>query len=101
MFALTLAGGVMTTLRVNLALAYTRYTVTTRHIEWAGGVFSRGKHLIPLAAIRDVSSFATYDQRLLGLGDVTVVATYGSGITFHDVTDHEAKCEAIWHLVRK
>ncbi|MCP9495178.1 MAG: PH domain-containing protein [Pyrinomonadaceae bacterium MAG19_C2-C3] len=101
MLAFIPAAGLFATPRVYIALAHTRYTVTTEHVEVAGGMFSRGKHSIPLAAIRDVSSFATLDQRLLGVGNVTVLATNGHGITLQDVTDYEAKREAIWHLVRK
>ncbi len=102
-FAVCLFPGLMTG-----AAAYTwvlltseRYIVTSEYIELRRGLVNRHTRLIPFSAIRDVSTGASFDQRLVSLGSVAVVATNGDRIALQDVTDYEAKREAIWRLVRK
>ncbi len=95
------AGMLVTAVGMYLALASTRYTVTTEHVEVRGGIVNRYTRLIPLGSVRDVSTLTTFDQRLLGLGDVQVVASNGDARSLQDVPAYEAKRDAIWSLVRK
>lgn len=82
-------------------MASERYIVTTEHVEIRRGILNRYTKLIPFRSVRDITTSATFDQRLCGLGDVRVIASNGDAITLNDLPDYEATHDLIWRLMPK
>lgn len=84
----------------HVQLATSRYTATTQHIEVERGIFERFNRRIPVAYIRDLTVTASIDQRLVGVGNITVTTSSGESITLEDIADPQTKRDIIWELVR-
>jgi putative membrane protein len=78
-----------------------RYVVTPDAIEITSGILRRDDRKIPFSRILDVTSNASFDRRLFGIGNITVSIANGDTITLEDITDFQAKAETLWNLVHK
>jgi membrane protein YdbS with pleckstrin-like domain len=78
-----------------------RYIVTTDSIEVRSGILRRDARKIPLSHVLDITSNASFDRRLFGVGNITVAIANGDCIILEDVTDAERKTETLWNLVHK
>lgn len=78
-----------------------RYVVTSDAIEITSGILRRDSRKFPLSNVLDVTSNATFDRRLFGVGNITVSIANGDRITLEDVTDPQGKAETLWQLVNK
>jgi uncharacterized membrane protein YdbT with pleckstrin-like domain len=96
LFGLTIAQA------LNLAmLSSERYAVTAETIEITSGILRRDARKIPFSRILDITANASIDQRLFGLGSITVSIANGNRITLKDITDSQTKAETLWELVHK
>lgn len=82
-------------------LASERYVVTAEAIEVTSGILRRDARKIPFSRVLDVTSNASFDRRLFGLGNVTISIANGDTITLEDITDSQTKAETLWDLVHK
>ena len=71
------AGLCLAAIAGSFVLASERYLVTTAHVEVRRGRLNRYTKRIPFRSVRDITTSATFDQRLCGLGDVRVIASNG------------------------
>jgi membrane protein YdbS with pleckstrin-like domain len=78
-----------------------RYMVTVETIEVTSGILRRDARKIPLSRVLDVTSNSSFDQRLFGVGDITLSIANGDTITLEDITDSQTKTETLWNLVHK
>jgi uncharacterized membrane protein YdbT with pleckstrin-like domain len=78
-----------------------RYVVTAETIEITSGILRRDARKIPFSRVLDVTANASFDQRLFGVGNITVSIANGDTITLEDITDSQAKAEPLWNLVHK
>jgi putative membrane protein len=78
-----------------------RYVVTAETIEITSGILRRDARKIPFSRVLDVTTNASFDRRLFGVGNITVAIANGDTVTFEDITDAQTKAETLWQLVRK
>jgi membrane protein YdbS with pleckstrin-like domain len=88
-------------LEVYAKLYSERYVVTAESIEITSGILRRDLRKIPFSNVLDITSNASFDRRLFGLGNITVAIANGDRITLEDITDSQAKAETLWNLVHK
>jgi len=87
---------------LELARLYSeRYVVTTDTIEITSGILRRDSQKIPFSNILEVASNSSFNQRLFGLGNITVAIANGDHITLEDVSDPQSKTETLWNLIHK
>jgi uncharacterized membrane protein YdbT with pleckstrin-like domain len=82
-------------------LSSERYVVNNETIEVTSGILRRDARKIPVSNILDVTSNASFDRRLFGLGNITISIANGDTITLEDITDSHNKAETLWKLVHK
>lgn len=78
-----------------------RYIITTDSIEVRSGILRRDSRKISFSNVLDVTSNASFDRRLFGVGNITVAIANGDRITLEDVTEAETKTETLWNLAHK
>ncbi|HWT02893.1 MAG TPA: PH domain-containing protein [Pyrinomonadaceae bacterium] len=98
--------GALLVITVGMALDFARlhserYVVTPDTIEITSGILRRDARKIPFSRVLDVTSNASFDRRLFGLGNITVSIANGDTITIEDITDFQIKAETLWNLVHK
>jgi uncharacterized membrane protein YdbT with pleckstrin-like domain len=82
-------------------LSSERYVVNNETIEVTSGILRRDARKIPISNVLDVTSNASFDRRLFGLGNITISIANGDTITLEDITDSQNKAETLWKLVHK
>jgi membrane protein YdbS with pleckstrin-like domain len=77
------------------------YTITREYVavEADLGIFGRYDRMVPVAYIRDVTTYSTAFQRFYKLGSIIVTPANGDSIILEDLADAEDTREAIWRLV--
>lgn len=78
-----------------------RYVVTSDAIEITSGILRRDSRKFPLSNVLDVTSNASFDQRLFGVGNIRVSIANGDNITLEDIADPQTKAEILWNLIHK
>jgi membrane protein YdbS with pleckstrin-like domain len=79
------------------------YTITREYVAVDAdlGIFGRYDRMVPVAYIRDVTTYSTAFQRFYKLGSIIVTPANGDSIILEDLADAEDAREAIWRLVNR
>jgi membrane protein YdbS with pleckstrin-like domain len=79
------------------------YTITREYVavEADLGIFGCYDRMIPIAYIRDVTTYSTAFQRFYKLGSIIVTPANGDSIILEDLAEAEDTREAIWRLVNQ
>jgi membrane protein YdbS with pleckstrin-like domain len=99
--SIVMLGPLLLSLQVYAKLYSERYVVTPQAIEITSGILRRDLRKIPFSNVLDITSNASFDRRLFGLGNITVSIANGDTITLEDITDSQTKAETLWNLVHK
>ena len=87
-----------------MLLRSTTYSITSEYISVEAGlsILGRSGRHIQIMHICGVATSASFTQRCLGLGDLTMVAAGGAAITFSDIpeTDMDDAKNIIWQLTK-
>lgn len=83
-------------LRLHIENRRVTYTLTSIKVEIEEGIFSRSTRNIPLRNIQDVTVQASFQERLIGIGDVLIdSASAGGKITMNNISDPNKYAEMI------
>jgi membrane protein YdbS with pleckstrin-like domain len=84
-------------------LRHSIYTVSREYVavEADLGIFGRYDRMVPIAYIRDVTTYSSTFQRFYKLGSIIVTSANGDSITMEDLAEAEDAREAIWWLVNQ
>jgi membrane protein YdbS with pleckstrin-like domain len=79
------------------------YTITREYVaaEADLGIFGRYDRMVPIAYIRDVTTYSTAFQRFYRLRSIIVTPANGDSIILEDLAEAEDTREAIWRLVNQ
>jgi membrane protein YdbS with pleckstrin-like domain len=79
------------------------YTITREYVavEADLGIFGRYDRMVPIAYIRDVTTYSTAFQRFYKLGSIIVTPANGDSIILEDLAETEDTREATWRLVNQ
>lgn len=83
----------------HLAIRFTTLELAGDRLKLDSGVASKTSRSVPLGKVQDITVSQTLGQRLLGVGDITVVTAGDGGLTIRDVSGPKMIAEKILERV--